>query len=56
MDAVVSEALVNGSTPASLKARQLYDAAVAKFEEKTTMEAGQDDPHANTHIYACIFK
>lgn len=55
VDAVVSEALVNGSTPASLKARQLYDAAVAKVEEKTTMEAGQDDPHAHTHICACTF-
>lgn len=54
MDAVVSEALVNGSTPASLKARQLYDDAVAKVDEKKTMEAGQDDPHANTDIYACI--
>lgn len=52
VDAVLSEALVSGSTPASLKARQLHDAAVAKLEEKTPVEAGQDEPHANTHIYA----
>lgn len=55
IDAVVTDALINGTSPVSLKARQLYDSAVAKFEEKNTMEAGMHDPHANTHKYMYIY-
>lgn len=50
IDAVVTEVLINGTSPVSLKARELYDSAVAKNNEKKTLEAGRHDPGTNTHL------
>lgn len=49
IDAVVTDVLMNGTSPVSLKARQLYDSAVAKYNEKKKMEDGKHDLRTNTH-------
>ncbi|XP_031731518.1 hydrocephalus-inducing protein homolog isoform X1 [Anarrhichthys ocellatus] len=41
VDAVVTEVLVNGTSPVSRTARQLYDCAAAQYAEKKPEEAGQ---------------
>ncbi|KAM4554444.1 hydrocephalus-inducing protein homolog [Fundulus diaphanus] len=41
IDAVVTEAIQNGMSPASLSARQLHDAAAADYEEKKAAEAAK---------------
>ena len=53
VDAVVADALLNGTSSASLTTRQLYDCAVAQYAEKTAGEAGKLDikflQQTNTH-------
>ncbi|XP_015258081.1 PREDICTED: hydrocephalus-inducing protein homolog [Cyprinodon variegatus] len=39
VDAVITDAIQNGVSPASLSARQLYDAAKADYDQKKTAEA-----------------
>eukprot|EP00066_Takifugu_rubripes_P027985 XP_011617251.1 PREDICTED: hydrocephalus-inducing protein homolog [Takifugu rubripes] len=39
IDAVVTDALMNGTSPVSLKARELYERSAVKREEKRSMEA-----------------
>ncbi|XP_076588631.1 hydrocephalus-inducing protein homolog [Chaetodon auriga] len=41
VDAVVTDVLINGTSPVSLTARQLYDCAVARYVEKKAGEAAQ---------------
>ncbi|MEQ2182367.1 hypothetical protein GOODEAATRI_021648, partial [Goodea atripinnis] len=41
IDAVVTDAIQNGTSPASLSARQLYHAAVADYEQKKAAEAAK---------------
>lgn len=41
VDAAVTDALINGASPASLKARELYDHAAVRPEEKRPIEAGE---------------
>ncbi|XP_038153742.1 hydrocephalus-inducing protein homolog [Cyprinodon tularosa] len=41
VDAVITDAIQNGVTPASLSARQLYDAAKADYDQKKTAEAAK---------------
>lgn len=40
VDAVVTDVLINGTSPVSLTARQLYDCAAAEYAEKKAEEAG----------------
>ncbi|XP_034542457.1 hydrocephalus-inducing protein homolog isoform X2 [Notolabrus celidotus] len=41
VDAVVTDALMNGTSPVSLSARQLYDSAAAEYAERKAEEAAQ---------------
>lgn len=41
IDAVVTDALISGTSPVSLKARELYERAAVKREEKRSKEAGE---------------
>lgn len=54
IDAVVTDALINGTSPVSLKARELCDSAVAKTDERKTVETGEHEPctHTHTRFYA----
>lgn len=51
IDAVVTDALMNGTSPVSLKARELYERSAVKREEKRSMEAGE---HKTCGMF-CIF-
>uniref|UniRef100_A0A3Q2PEK1 HYDIN axonemal central pair apparatus protein n=1 Tax=Fundulus heteroclitus TaxID=8078 RepID=A0A3Q2PEK1_FUNHE len=51
IDAVVTEAIQNGTSPASLSARQLYDAAAADYEEKKAAEAGKPTMPCIKHFF-----
>lgn len=54
IDAVVTDALVNGTSPVSLKARELYERATGKREEKRSMEAGEHQTCGIFYIF-CMF-
>lgn len=41
VDAVVTDVLINGNSPVSLTARQLYDLTVAEYTERKAQEAGE---------------
>lgn len=41
VDAVVTDVLMNGNSPVSLTARQLYDLTVAEYTERKAQEAGE---------------
>lgn len=41
VDAVVTDVLINGTSPVSLTARQLYDNAATQYAEKKAAEAGK---------------
>uniref|UniRef100_A0A3Q3MLA1 HYDIN axonemal central pair apparatus protein n=1 Tax=Mastacembelus armatus TaxID=205130 RepID=A0A3Q3MLA1_9TELE len=41
VDAIVTDVLMNGTSPVSLTARQLYNHGLAKYNEKKTKEAGK---------------
>ncbi|XP_026221932.1 hydrocephalus-inducing protein homolog [Anabas testudineus] len=41
VDAVVTDVLINGNSPVSLTARQLYDLTVAEYTERKAQEAAQ---------------
>ena len=41
VDAVVTEVLQNGTSPVSLSARQLYQAAAAEYAQRKAAEAGR---------------
>lgn len=51
IDAVVIDVLIKGASPVSLRAKQLYESAVAKYKEKKTTEASKYESHTNTHRY-----
>lgn len=51
IDAVVTDALMNGTSPVSLKAKELYERVAGKREEKRSIEAGE---HETCGIF-CIF-
>ncbi|XP_041651130.1 hydrocephalus-inducing protein homolog [Cheilinus undulatus] len=52
VDAVVTDALMNSVSPASMNARQLYDCAAAKYAEKKAEEPETTDLKPATHLEA----
>lgn len=54
VDAVVTDALMHGTSPVSLKARELYDRAAVKPEEKRSIEAGEHETWGMFYIF-CVF-
>lgn len=54
IDAVVTDALINGTSPVSLKARELYDHAAVRQEEKRSIEAGEHETCGMFYIF-CMF-
>ncbi|XP_026166304.1 hydrocephalus-inducing protein-like isoform X3 [Mastacembelus armatus] len=55
VDAIVTDVLMNGTSPVSLTARQLYNHGLAKYNEKKTKEAAQDidnttEPEPDAHL------
>lgn len=43
VDTVVTDVLINGTSPVSLTARQLYDCAAAQYAERKAREAGKNE-------------
>lgn len=43
IDAVVTDVLINGTSPVSLAARELYDFAVAEYAQRKMEEAGKHE-------------
>lgn len=43
VNAVVTEVLINGTSPVSLTARQHYDSAAAEYAERKAEEAGRNN-------------
>ncbi|XP_037622519.1 hydrocephalus-inducing protein homolog isoform X2 [Sebastes umbrosus] len=54
VDAVVTEVLINGTSPVSLTARQIYDCAAAEYAEKKAAQTTEPGPaaHLETSIPA----
>ncbi len=53
VDAVVTDVLVNGTSPVSLTARHLYDCAAAEYAEKKAEEAGKHKIWSK-YGYVCV--
>lgn len=53
VDAVVTDALVHGTSPVSLKARERCDSAVARNTEKKATEAGEREPTYTCRSKSC---
>lgn len=50
VDTVVTEALINGTSPVSLTARQLYESVAAQRAERKAEKAGK---HEILHTHCC---
>lgn len=55
IDAAVRDVLINGTSPVSMIARELYDDATAKFNQKDSQEAGKEETYGIFCIHYTVF-